>query len=204
MIVWWSVEGVGVRSCYLCSQNVSGLRLDVEEETTACSDWIGCNFEPFRGHTFMTASKNDQFYDPPPPSHILCTTPCLDLQTWTIDLLFKNKKICRHVTNFKTNFWSLTCLLRMNCCLDTSPTGHFPNQDFPDWHIPDWTIPQPTLSQLGISLTRHLSEQLFPWLDVSPTGHFPERIFTRLHISPDTHFSFLYISFPSRHFLDAK
>ena len=140
----------------------------------------------------------------PPSSHILCTTPCLDLQTWTIDLLFKNKKICRHVTNFKTNFWSLTCLLRMNCCLDTSPTGHFPNQDFPDWHIPDWTIPQPTLSQLGISLTRHLSEQLFPWLDVSPTGHFPERIFTRLHISPDTHFSFLYISFPSRHFLDAK
>ena len=42
-------------------------------------------------------------------------------QEWTIDLLFKNKRSCRHGTNFKTpypyrfhvgiNVWSLTCLL---------------------------------------------------------------------------------------------
>ena len=43
--------------CSLPYQNVSGLWLDVEGETTISNDWIGSNFKPFRGHTFMTATK---------------------------------------------------------------------------------------------------------------------------------------------------
>ena len=62
-----------------------------------------------RGHPFMTSTKNDQFFDPPYPDH---------LQKWTIELLFKNNRNRKHVTNFKTppppfrvdviNVWSLT------------------------------------------------------------------------------------------------
>ena len=110
----------------------------------------------------------------PPPSHILCTTPCLDLQTWTIDLLFKNKKICRHVTNFKTNFWSLTCLLRMNCCLDTSPTGQFPNR-----HFPNLAFPRP-----DICPSSYFPDWTFLQLDISPSGYLPDCTFPRIHISP--------------------
>ena len=58
------VEGAG--SCSLCNQNVSSLWFDVEKEITASNDSIGCNFKPYRGHTFMT-TENDQFCDPPPP-----------------------------------------------------------------------------------------------------------------------------------------
>ena len=64
-----------VAMCSLPSQNVSGLWLDVEEETTASNDWIGCNFKPFRGHTFMTVTKNDQFCDPPMPCVPLPSCP---------------------------------------------------------------------------------------------------------------------------------
>ena len=47
------------------SQNVSGL-LDVEEETTAANNWVGCNFKPFRDHIFLTLTETDQFCNPPP------------------------------------------------------------------------------------------------------------------------------------------
>ena len=46
----------------------------------------------FRGHTFITSTKNNQFCDPPP----------LHPQKGTIDLLFKNNRIRKRVTNFKT------------------------------------------------------------------------------------------------------
>ena len=49
----------GAESCSLRNQNVSSLWLD-SEETTASNDWIGCNFIPFMGHTFLTATKNNQ------------------------------------------------------------------------------------------------------------------------------------------------
>ena len=49
----------GAGGCSLRSQNV--LWLDVEEETTASDDSIGCSFKLIRGHTFMTATKNGQF-----------------------------------------------------------------------------------------------------------------------------------------------
>ena len=59
---------------YLCSQNVSGWYLNVEEETTASNDWIGCNLKPFRDRTFMMATKDEQFCDPlypvPHPFHL--------------------------------------------------------------------------------------------------------------------------------------
>ena len=41
----------------------------------------------------MTSTKNDQFFDPPLPHYP---------QKWTIDLLFKNNRIRKHMTNFKT------------------------------------------------------------------------------------------------------
>ena len=58
------------------------------------------------------------------------TSHSLHPQKWTIDLSFKNKKICRHVTNFKStssmwtshfyvgviNVLSLTCLLWYGFC----------------------------------------------------------------------------------------
>ena len=52
------MSGEGARGCYKCSQNVvymnvSGWWLDVEEKTAASNDLSGCNFKPFRGHTFM-------------------------------------------------------------------------------------------------------------------------------------------------------
>ena len=46
--------------------------------------------------------KNDWFSDSPllPPTSPL---PSLNPQKWAIDLLFKNSRICNHVTNFKTS-----------------------------------------------------------------------------------------------------
>ena len=41
----------------------AGLWLDVDEETTASNYRVGCNFKPFRGHTVMTAIKNEQYCD---------------------------------------------------------------------------------------------------------------------------------------------
>ena len=88
------MSGGWAGSCSVRSQNVSGLWFDVEEETATSNDWISCNFKPFRSHTFMTTTKDDQFCDPapaPPPS-----------AKWTIVLLFKNNIIFRHMANFKT------------------------------------------------------------------------------------------------------
>ena len=64
------MEG-GAGGCSRCSQNVSDLWLDVEEETAASNDWIDCKFKSFRGHTFITTTKKYQF--------VTLTTP-LDLQ----------------------------------------------------------------------------------------------------------------------------
>ena len=44
-----------------------------------------------RGHPFMTSTKNDQIFDPHPHHP----------QKGTIDLLFKNNRICKHVANLK-------------------------------------------------------------------------------------------------------
>ena len=74
-MLWFGHQWNGERSewgkelegCSLHSQNVSSLWLDVEE-TAASSDGIGCNFKPFKGQTFMTATTNDQFCDPPATS----------------------------------------------------------------------------------------------------------------------------------------
>ena len=56
-----------------------------------------------RGHTVTTSTKNDQFCaNPPPPPLPPAQTP--DLQKWTTDLLFKNNRICKHRTNYKTSF----------------------------------------------------------------------------------------------------
>ena len=72
-----------------------------------------------RGHPFMTSTKNDLFFDPPYPHHP---------QKWIIYLLFKNNKIHKHVTDFKTppspfcvdiiNVWSLKEFLKIlkSCC----------------------------------------------------------------------------------------
>ena len=51
-----------------------------------------------RGHTFMTSTKNDQFCDPPPPP----STP--HQQKLAIDPLFKDDRIRKHRTNYKTPF----------------------------------------------------------------------------------------------------
>ena len=58
------------------------------------------------GHSFMTSTKNYQFFDP----------------QITIDLLFKNNRMHKHVTNFKTppppfcvdviNVWSLSDVVK--------------------------------------------------------------------------------------------
>ena len=48
--------------CSLRSQNVNGLWIDVKQGTTASNDWI--NFKLLSGHTFMKATKSDQFCDP--------------------------------------------------------------------------------------------------------------------------------------------
>ena len=48
-----------------------------------------------RGHTFTTSTKNDQFYDLPPTPYP---------QKWTMDLLFKNNRICKHRTSYKIPF----------------------------------------------------------------------------------------------------
>ena len=76
----------------LLSMQSKCIWLRVEEETAVSNKWIGCNLKPFRGHTFMASTKNHQICDP----------RLLHLQKWTIDILFKNKTICKHVSNFKT------------------------------------------------------------------------------------------------------
>ena len=65
------------------------------------------------GHPFMTSTKNDQFFNPPPsyPHHP---------QKWTTDLLLKNNGICKHVTNFPfrvdvINVWSLIIIFFIYC-----------------------------------------------------------------------------------------
>ena len=69
----WVGEGAGRGGGGLLSNHVPGLWLDAEEETTVSIDLIGYNFKTFRGHTFMMATKNDQFCDP----HVLCPTPSI-------------------------------------------------------------------------------------------------------------------------------
>ena len=49
----WVVGDGGAGGCCLRNQNVSGLWLNVEEETSASNDWIGCTFKPFKGHTYI-------------------------------------------------------------------------------------------------------------------------------------------------------
>ena len=66
----WVGKGAGGTVVY-ASQNVSGLCLVVEKETTTSNNWTGCNYKVFRSHTFMTATKNDQLCYP----RILCPTP---------------------------------------------------------------------------------------------------------------------------------
>ena len=84
--------------------------LDIEEETTASNNWIGCNFKPFTGQTFVTSTKNDQLYDPQPPH----------LQNWIIDLLFKNKKICKNETNLRSpnpsSIWTSSAVIWIFFC----------------------------------------------------------------------------------------
>ena len=52
-----------------------------------------------RSRPFMTSTKNDQFLPTPPPS-FPPTRPHHPLK-WTMDLLFKNNKIYKRLTNFK-------------------------------------------------------------------------------------------------------
>ena len=97
-MVWSSVEweegwvgkmGWGLFATH--SKCISDMWLDVEQETTTSNYWIDCNFKSFRGHASVTTTKWPISWLPHP----------LHLQKWTIGLLFKNKRICRHVTNFK-------------------------------------------------------------------------------------------------------
>ena len=60
------MSGEGARGCYKCSQNVvymnvSGWWLDVEEKTAASNDSSGCNFKPFRAHTFINFLLQKKF-----------------------------------------------------------------------------------------------------------------------------------------------
>ena len=65
-----------------------------------------------KGSSIYDVHKNSQFFDSPPHPYPLHS------QNWTIDLLFKNNRIRKHVTNFKTppppfrvgvrNLWSLS------------------------------------------------------------------------------------------------
>ena len=55
--VWRGVSEGDAGGCFLCGQNVSDVWVDVEEETTASNDCIGCNVKPFRVYSFMTATK---------------------------------------------------------------------------------------------------------------------------------------------------
>ena len=50
------------------------------------------------GHRFMTATKNNQICDLPLPNLSIRKNK----QYTSIDLLFKNKGICSHMTNYKT------------------------------------------------------------------------------------------------------
>ena len=47
----WGEEWSGgvTGGCSLSYQNVSGSWFDIEEETAASNDCIGCNFKPFKG-----------------------------------------------------------------------------------------------------------------------------------------------------------
>ena len=67
-----------------------------------------------KDHAIITSTNH-----PPPP--LVHPHP----QKWTIDLLFKNNRICKHVTNFKTsppplltdviNVWTLLASIFKNC-----------------------------------------------------------------------------------------
>ena len=88
---FWNFDHLPIYLLVVCSLWQSEcIWLDVEEETSASSNWIGCNFKPFRGQTFVASTKNDQLCDPQPPHP----------QNWIIDLLLKNKKK-------STNTWQI-------------------------------------------------------------------------------------------------
>ena len=78
-----SVDGWG-----LFSMQSKCIWLDAEQRYIVSNNSIGCNFKPFASHAFMTSIKNDRFCDPLRPQRL------------TIDLLFKNKKIC-YMASFK-------------------------------------------------------------------------------------------------------
>ena len=97
-LVWLSVDwgewGAGVVGCMFTVAVAVSIWIDVEEETATSNNWIGCNFKPFRGQTFMTITKNNESCDPQPPH----------LQNWIIYIFFHSKSNCRgtlelHVDN---------------------------------------------------------------------------------------------------------
>ena len=96
----WVSEGKA-GDCSLRSQNVSGLWFGVKEETVlpimielvVLLNHLGVV------HLWRLQNKKWPIVYPPHP---------LLLQKWTIYLLFKNKRICRHVDLI--NIWSLMCL----------------------------------------------------------------------------------------------
>ena len=45
----------------------------------ASSNWIGSNFRPFWGHTVVTDTKDDQFWDSPPPETLHLFPPFLKI-----------------------------------------------------------------------------------------------------------------------------
>ena len=123
--------GAGGCSLALRSQNVSDLRLCVEEKTVASNDWIGCNFKPFRCHMFMAATNNDPPPLIPPPSakmnntrqKIFCLKTKKYAEMWQI--IRPSPPSPFHVDII--NVWSLTCLLwcefvfcftPITCCLN--------------------------------------------------------------------------------------
>ena len=59
------ISGLGEGGAGGCSLRQSKcIWFDVELEIPASNNGIGCNFRPFRGHKFMTSTKNDQLCDP--------------------------------------------------------------------------------------------------------------------------------------------
>ena len=45
-------------------RQLKSIWLEAKEATITSNNWVGCNFKPFRGHAFMTSTKNDQLCDP--------------------------------------------------------------------------------------------------------------------------------------------
>ena len=58
--------------------------------------------------TFLTLGIM-QLWRPQKMTNFLTPIPIPHLQNWTIDMLFKNNRICKHVTNFKTS-WPPFCV----------------------------------------------------------------------------------------------